>query len=270
MISDKLYLEAEQSGITVLCGAELSLTKSVSVELPDGEMFIGIDDSVMRSRAEERVHLAHEIGHCVTGAMYNVHCPIIPRQRCERIADAYAIKKLVDEPFFFRRGGGDCRELIGEMMREAGTRLPGFREKTSGYFVSLLINLGRYAAGVGDEPMPENRTIKVGKIDLRAMLDTYFFGLVDFATPERIIDDLHITRRHLSRLMRQYYGMSYVDKINELRCEHAKELLRDNVVPISGVWSEVGYTSQQYFSRVFKKHVGMTSSEYRAKFAKKQ
>mgnify|MGYP000600351201 CR=1 FL=1 len=55
MISDKLYLEAEQSGITVLCGAELSLTKSVSVELPDGEMFIGIDDSVMRSRAEERV-----------------------------------------------------------------------------------------------------------------------------------------------------------------------------------------------------------------------
>ena len=54
MISDKLYLEAEQSGITVLCGAELSLTKSVSVELPDGEMFIGIDDSVMRSRAEER------------------------------------------------------------------------------------------------------------------------------------------------------------------------------------------------------------------------
>ena len=51
----------------------------------------------MRSRAEERVHLAHEIGHCVTGAMYNVRCPIMPRQRCERIADAYAIKKLVDE-----------------------------------------------------------------------------------------------------------------------------------------------------------------------------
>ena len=192
-----------------------------------------------------------------------------PQQSSDRELTAL-IKKLVDEPFFFRRGGGDCRELIGEMMREAGTRLPGFREKTSGYFVSLLINLGRYAAGVGDEPMPENRTIKVGKIDLRAMLDTYFFGLVDFATPERIIDDLHITRRHLSRLMRQYYGMSYVDKINELRCEHAKELLRDNVVPISGVWSEVGYTSQQYFSRVFKKHVGMTSSEYRTKFAKKQ
>ena len=97
MISDKLYLEAEQSGITVLCGAELPLTKSVSLALPDGAMFIGIDDSVMQSRAEERVHLAHELGHCVTGAMYNIRCPIMPRQRYERIADAYAIKKLVDE-----------------------------------------------------------------------------------------------------------------------------------------------------------------------------
>ena len=97
MISDKLYLEAEQSGITVLCGAELPLTKSVSLALPDGAMFIGIDDSIMQSRAEERVHLAHELGHCVTGAMYNIRCPIMPRQRYERIADAYAIKKLVDE-----------------------------------------------------------------------------------------------------------------------------------------------------------------------------
>ena len=97
MISDKLYLEAEQSGITVLCGAELPLTKSVSLALPDGAMFIGIDDSVMQSRAEERVHLAHELGHCVTGAMYNIRCPIMPRQRYERIADAYAIKKLVAE-----------------------------------------------------------------------------------------------------------------------------------------------------------------------------
>ena len=97
MISDKLYLEAEQSGITVLCGAELPLTKSVSLALPDGEMFIGIDDSAMRTRADERVHLAHELGHCVTGAMYNIRCPVKTRGRCERIADAYAIKKLVDE-----------------------------------------------------------------------------------------------------------------------------------------------------------------------------
>lgn len=97
MISDTLYLEAERSGITVICGADLPKTKSVSIEFPDGEQYIGIDDSAMRTRAEERVHLAHELGHCITGAMYNLYCPIFTRQRCERIADAYAIKKLVNE-----------------------------------------------------------------------------------------------------------------------------------------------------------------------------
>lgn len=130
MISDKLYLEAEQSGITVLCGAELPLTKSVSLALPDGELFIGIDDSAMRTRAEERVHLAHELGHCVTGAMYSIRCPIFTRGRCERIANAYAIKKLVDEDELRRiideRDGdisiwelSECFDVTEDFMRKA-------------------------------------------------------------------------------------------------------------------------------------------------------
>lgn len=106
MISDKLYLEAEATGITVLCGADLPLTKSVSIAFQNGEMFIGIDDSAMRTRADERVHLAHELGHCVTGAMYSIRCPIFTRGRCERIANAYAIKKLVDED--------ELRQIIDE------------------------------------------------------------------------------------------------------------------------------------------------------------
>lgn len=96
MISDNLYLEAEQAGITVICGANLPLTKSLSVKT-ETETIIGIDDSAMETRADERVHLAHEIGHCITGAMYNVYAPIFTRGRCERIANSYAIKRLIDE-----------------------------------------------------------------------------------------------------------------------------------------------------------------------------
>ncbi len=96
MISDKLYLEAEQAEIMVYCGKGLQETKSISVS-SDGDMFIGIDDSAMQTRAEERVHLAHELGHCVTGAFYSVRSPLNTRSRCERIANNYAIKKLVNE-----------------------------------------------------------------------------------------------------------------------------------------------------------------------------
>ncbi len=97
MISDNLYFEAERAGITVICGARLPKTKSVSVQTDGNEMFIGIDDSVMQTRSEERVHLAHELGHCMTGAFYSMYSPIDNRSKFERIANNYAIKKLVDE-----------------------------------------------------------------------------------------------------------------------------------------------------------------------------
>lgn len=96
MISDKLYLEAEKAGIIVDCTVKLPQTKSVSLSI-DENMFIGIDDKIMETRAEERVHLAHELGHCMTGAFYSMYSPIDNRGYCERMATDYAIKKLVDE-----------------------------------------------------------------------------------------------------------------------------------------------------------------------------
>ncbi len=56
MISDKMYLEAEEAGVIIDCTVKLPETKSVSLNI-DEHMFIGIDDKVMQNRAEERVHL---------------------------------------------------------------------------------------------------------------------------------------------------------------------------------------------------------------------
>lgn len=94
MITDRLYSLAEEEGIEVYCGVNLPITKSVSIH--EGEQYyIGIDDSVMQSAADERVHLAHEIGHCQTGAFYSVYAAIDNRRWCENKANAWAIKKLI-------------------------------------------------------------------------------------------------------------------------------------------------------------------------------
>ncbi|MBQ8248609.1 MAG: ImmA/IrrE family metallo-endopeptidase [Clostridia bacterium] len=96
MISDKMYLEAEKAGVIIDCTVKLPETKSVSLNIDDN-MFIGIDDKVMQTRAEERVHLAHELGHCMTGAFYSLYSPIDNRGYVERKANVYAIKKLINE-----------------------------------------------------------------------------------------------------------------------------------------------------------------------------
>lgn len=96
MITDTLYSQADSDGIEVLCGAHLPLTKSVSLNM-DNKMFIGIDDTAMQTSAEERVHLAHEMGHCETGAFYSLYSPIDNRHWCENKANIWAIHKLIDQ-----------------------------------------------------------------------------------------------------------------------------------------------------------------------------
>jgi len=59
--------------------------------------YICMDYSLLCGGADERVHLAHEIGHCVTGAFYNRFSPNDIRQRYENRADRWAINELIPE-----------------------------------------------------------------------------------------------------------------------------------------------------------------------------
>ena len=47
--------------------------------------------------AEEKVKLAHELGHCETGAFYNRYAARDVRQKHENRANKWAYKKLVPE-----------------------------------------------------------------------------------------------------------------------------------------------------------------------------
>ena len=88
------YKIAEAEGIEVLSSSDLKLTESVSVQLPDGKCFIGINSETM-TEAEEKVHLMHELGHCVLGAFYNPYAVLDVRKQHERRADKWAILRLI-------------------------------------------------------------------------------------------------------------------------------------------------------------------------------
>lgn len=91
-----LYHFAEQQNIGVL-SYPMPHNGSMSVMTEDGSCYVGMDESVMDGCANEQVHLAHELGHCATGAFYNRYSPFDLRQKHERKADAWAIRQLVPE-----------------------------------------------------------------------------------------------------------------------------------------------------------------------------
>ena len=89
-----LYDFAEQQNIEVV-QYPMKENGSMSVMMEDGSCFIGIDKSVQDGNIQERVHLVHELGHCITGSFYNRYSAVDCRQRHENTADKWAIKKLI-------------------------------------------------------------------------------------------------------------------------------------------------------------------------------
>lgn len=96
MTVNELYDLAENESVTV-AAFSLSKREALSTMDSDGQCYIAIDPHKVASSADEKTKLAHELGHCVTGAFYNVYSPCDSRQRHENRADKWAIKKLIPE-----------------------------------------------------------------------------------------------------------------------------------------------------------------------------
>ena len=105
-----LYGLAQQQNIPVY---RFPLPKTGSMSLMDeqGRCCIGMDEGVRDGGAQERVHLSHELGHCLTGSFYSVYTAVDCRQRHENRADKWAIRKLIPVDQLDDAVASGCTEL---------------------------------------------------------------------------------------------------------------------------------------------------------------
>lgn len=82
---------------------------------------------------------------------------------------------------------------------------------------------------------------------------------------ETIAEQLHISPSHLSRTFKKVRGESLTEYINNCRIEKAKEYLTATDTLTYEIAELVGYNDPAYFSSIFKKHTGMSPTEYREK-----
>lgn len=81
-------------------------------------------------------------------------------------------------------------------------------------------------------------------------------------TSEEICACLEISESHFRRIFREEVGMKPMEYLNSYRIEKAKKLLKDDHNKIQDVYERVGYSSSQYFSKVFKKLTGISPWQY--------
>ena len=105
-----LYTLAKEQKIEVL-EYPMKENGSMSLMTDSGACYIGMDASVKDGGTQERVHLAHELGHCVTGSFYSIYTAIDCRQRHENRADKWAICQLISVDALDEAVAQGCTEL---------------------------------------------------------------------------------------------------------------------------------------------------------------
>jgi transcriptional regulatory protein len=68
---------------------------------------------------------------------------------------------------------------------------------------------------------------------------------------------------YFSKIFKQLFDDTFINYLTKVRIDKAKVLLKDVSFNIKEVGASVGYTDSNYFTKVFKRSVGMSPSEYR-------
>ena len=77
-----------------------------------------------------------------------------------------------------------------------------------------------------------------------------------------IAEKLRVSKSYLSMKFKVETGTTFVDYLNKYRINQAIKLLDQGNMLISEVASEAGFNQYKNFSKVFKKHIGMTTSDF--------
>jgi two-component system response regulator YesN len=83
---------------------------------------------------------------------------------------------------------------------------------------------------------------------------------------EDIAGHVGISKYYFSVLFKKEMDITFSSYLNSVRIEKAKQLLKNPLSTINDVAYEVGFNDPQYFSKTFKKYVGITVTEYRSKY----
>jgi len=149
-----------------------------------------------------------------------------------------------------------CRMILDEL-----TETYAFSEESlSALFMQLLVKIFR---GIGFN-LPLQATVQDTTSMRTAVIDDFFSHLqLPFGTEEELAASLNLSCRQLNRVLMQYYGMGFQQKMLQARMEYAKKLLRTTEYKAGEIGDLVGYIGDTSFYKAFQNYYRMTPQQYR-------
>lgn len=87
-------------------------------------------------------------------------------------------------------------------------------------------------------------------------------------TAEELAERLHISTRHLNRILHELYGMNFGERLVYIKLKYAEEQLLRSDKSIARI-SEECFWSEKYLVREFKKHHGITPLQFKKNYTKR-
>lgn len=103
-----------------------------------------------------------------------------------------------------------------------------------------------------------NDSVIVSKV--KEYIDKFFTRDINL---EKIAEEVGLGSSYISRIFKEELGMNYIDYIIQKRINHAKEMMLSGEKNIKKISEAVGYSDVNYFCRVFKKHTGLTTGQFK-------
>ncbi len=128
--------------------------------------------------------------------------------------------------------------------------------------LDVLRNWFLQKMGTACRNITEKKAEKSGKVIDTAKLYIQKNYMKDISLDE-VSREVNISPYYFSKLFKDETGEGFVEYITNMRIEKAKELMAEGDYTMKEICQMVGYTDPNYFSRAFKKNVGVTPTEYK-------
>lgn len=98
---------------------------------------------------------------------------------------------------------------------------------------------------------------------VQKMIHYIHMNLTQEISLEELSKQMNMNVSYISNLFKKETGMTIIYYLNHQRINHAAYLLRNTQYNISDIAQQVGIYDLNYFSRIFKKYIGSTPTQYR-------
>jgi AraC family transcriptional activator of pobA len=154
----------------------------------------------------------------------------------------------------------EVAELFARIVREQQEQGKAHADVSLAYLKVLLILAAR-AKGAGDGACATSAADRHPTVSqLRTLIEERYRT---WHAPAEYAKALHMTAKTLGRLVSETLGITLTELIRRRILTHAKWQLLHTLRPVKEIAGELGFADELYFSRMFKKAVGVSPTYFR-------